>query len=350
MLQSNRCRLLVLAALTFVALGCGDEADGESGGADSDGNANGTGSAAGASDGAGGETAGSGAGGSAAACEEDPNTCVQDCLKPELLQLGVQCPDEVCTAEARCLEPALLGAITEEQLALLADCPDGLTKCVPAKFIETVNKFDLKNCTSVNGFEGRCVSSCLPSVAEQAAFLPVDVCELGEKCAPCFDPFTGEPTGACGLSCDDPPATPVEQNTFTGCCASKGVGHCLPNSLVSGASGDVELDTAECEALGQADTSCVPDEVYQQITSQGFFEGTACEPDIVIQFSGGSVEGACLPRCIPEVETQSLSIEVQAKEFPFHDLVLQTTCPNGYACLPCYLNGELTGACGPQGT
>ena len=110
----------------------------------------------------------------------------------------------------------------------------------------------------------------------------------------------------------------------------------------------MELDAAECEALGQADTSCVPDEVYQQITSQGFFEGTACEPHITIQFGGGSVEGACLPRCIPEVETQSLMIEAQAKEFPI-SFDIQSSCSAGYACLPCYLNGELTGACGPQG-
>ena len=328
--------------MTTLTLGCGDSAlDDESGGAGGDDTGSGSNGA-----GAGGSGPGSSNGGAGGACVEDPNTCAAECLDTSLLDLFQPCPSDVCGQPSRCVDPSIAG-ISDEQSALLADCPDG-SKCVPEEFILTFNKFDLVNCSSVNGFEGRCLSECLPPVAEQAGFLPVDICQAGERCTPCFDPFTGEPTGACGLSCDEPPLTPPEDNAFKACCQNKAGGHCLPAALVGSASADI-LDTAECEGMGEAGTVCVPDVVYEQVSTQGFFIGAQCEVDQLIVFTGTSNEGACLPRCIPEVDQQSKMIEMEAEGSPF-PIDLQSNCPNGFSCLPCINQAMSTGACDPQGT
>lgn len=339
----HRSTRLALTLFTTLALACGDaSSDDESGGAGA-GTDDGTGpNGSGAGDAS---PTGSTNGGAGGACVEDPNTCAMECPDGALLDLFPTCPTDVCGQPSRCVDPGLAG-ISEEQSALLADCPDG-SKCVPEEFIATFNKFDLVNCTSVNGFEGRCLSECLPPVAEQIDFLPVDVCQAGERCTPCFDPFTGEPTGACGLSCDDPPSTQPEVNSFKPCCQDKAGGHCLPVALVGQASADI-LDASECEAMGETGTVCVPDVVYEQVAAQGSFTGAACEVDQLIVFTGTSNEGACLPRCIPEVDAQSKMIELQAEESPF-PIDLQSDCPNGFACLPCINQAEYTGACDPQG-
>lgn len=328
--------------LMVMLLGCGDsasdDASGGSGGEDTT-NTGATGPGNG-----GGPTSSGGSGGGG--CVEDPNTCAAECPNTNILNLFPDpCPTDVCSGTpARCVDPSIAG-ISDEQASLLADCPDG-SKCVPESFIVTINKFDLVNCTSVNGFEGRCLSECLPPVAEQAGFLPVDICQSGERCTPCFDPFTGEPTGACGLSCDDPPATTPEDNSFKACCTDKAGGHCLPTALVGPSSAEI-LDASECEGMGEAGTVCVPDVVYEQVSTQGYFIGATCEVDQLIVFTGTSNEGACLPRCIPEVEAQSQKIEAQDTD-PF-EIDLQSDCPNGFACLPCINQAESTGACDPQG-
>lgn len=328
--------LLLLGTLT---LGCSDDADGSGGDDASGGTGTGaTGSGAGSAMGGSGASTGEGGG----ECLEDTTTCVNECpIDDTLLAILQPCEPETCGFPSYCVPTSFLPN-DPAQLALLSDCADG--KCVPEKFVLSFNQFDLVNCTSVNGFEGRCVSECLPSVAAQADFLPTEGCGVGERCAPCFDPFTGEPTGACGLSCDDPATSTPEDSTFTECCVGLGGGNCLPSSL-AGAAGDM-LDTSECEAAGEPGNVCVPTIVYQQVTAQGFFQGAPCDVDTVIVFTGTSNEGACLPRCIPEVAAQVQMIEDQ-DEFGLTDV--QQDCPDGFACLPCINQGMFTGACDPQG-
>jgi hypothetical protein len=67
-------------------------------------------------------------------------------------------------------------------------------------------------CVSLDGAEGRCLSTCLPLVAARASVLPQSTCATGQKCAPCFDPTSANPTaptGACSLACDSPKQPPV---------------------------------------------------------------------------------------------------------------------------------------------
>lgn len=327
----------VVAPLVLGLGGCGDDA---AGGAPSGGG----GSGAAGANGSGAEGSGAAAGGGAGPCVEDATTCVRECPDQALVDLFEPCPSEVCGQPSRCVDPAIAG-ISEEQSSLLADCPDG-KKCVPELFIATFNQFDLVNCSSVKGFEGRCLSACLPPVAAQAGFLPDAGCQPGELCTPCYDPFTGEPTGACGLSCDEPPLTAAEENVFKPCCQNKAGGHCLPLELV-GEQAAKRFDKVECEGLGEAGTVCVPDIVYEQVAAQGFFQGAPCELDILIIAKTASDDAACLPRCIPEVEEQSVMIEMMDTS-PF-TIDLQSNCPDGFACLPCTDQTIPTGACEPQG-
>jgi hypothetical protein len=45
--------------------------------------------------------------------------------------------------------------------------------------------------------DGACESTCLPDVRNNAFFLSTDGCPPDHACAPCNDPFSGMPTGAC---------------------------------------------------------------------------------------------------------------------------------------------------------
>jgi len=223
-------------------------------------------------------------------------------VDPEELPVCDMCPN------ARCLPT---GVVPMEQQELLADC-DESSKCVPELFIRTNGDFLLDTCRSIADAEGRCVSICLPDVAAQMDFLPQASCADDERCAPCFDPTTGEDTGVCGQACDPGPTEPPLM--LDPCCGGEGV--CLPPDAVP---------PAERERLGADACSdgalCVP---------SALASGT---PPPMCR-SIGMAEGRCLPSCLPEVAEQA-------------DRLPQDSCADGSLCLPCYdpTTGESTGAC-----
>jgi hypothetical protein len=206
---------------------------------------------------------------------------------------------------------------------------------VPEEFISKNGKFIPETCKSIGGFEGRCLSTCLPQIAEQAAQLPVDICDAATQvCAPCYDPFTGEPTGACSQSCDTGPAGPAQK--FAKCCGDL-QGTCIPG-------GNIPAD--QKEQLGQdvcpqdsGEMVCVPDPILNAQQSGVPFYPQACETSFWLQFLLGSQysEGGCLPECIPKVADAPL--------------VDQGDCPDAWKCVPCTdpQTGQPSGACEPQG-
>jgi hypothetical protein len=210
-------------------------------------------------------------------------------------------------------------AVTDPaQREQLADCPDGTSKCVPDPYIETNGKFLAKTCRSLSNAEGRCLSVCIPQIDSQKDRLPQDICGEGELCAPCYDPTTGELTGACSVSCDTGPKEPAV--TFGACC--NGVGSCVPTSLV----------TAEQQALLGKDTCTGADQLCapNELTDSSFIPPT-CR-------SVADAEGRCMAACLPDVASQA-------------DRLPQGTCASTHLCAPCYdpLTGELTGACNQNG-
>jgi hypothetical protein len=214
-------------------------------------------------------------------------------IAPNLLPECGFCPD------ARCVPNF---ALEEDQIAMLAPCDDNNT-CVPELFIETNGQFLLTRCTSLNGAEGRCLSPCIPAVSNQADLLPADVCTDGWLCAPCYDPLTGEDTGACRQSCD--PGPTEEPVVFPECCG--GLGSCVSESLVSEEQA-AQLGVDTCTGDG---ILCAPKDLANPT-----YTPPRCD-------SVGGAEGRCLPECLPDIAAQA-------------SLLPQSTCDPGHLCAPCY--------------
>jgi hypothetical protein len=219
----------------------------------------------------------------------------------------------LCT-DGRCVPNSL---VPEGAVELLRACDDG-NRCVPGSFIEKFGEFIAPTCRSIDDAEGRCLSLCIPQVAEQAGFLPQDTCESFERCAPCFDPRTGESTGACNQGCDGGPCEAAV--TFARCCGDQG--SCVPSSVVPEADQSL-LGTDTCTG---ADRLCAPD----ALASSTYIPPT-CRSVI-------DAEGRCLASCIPQIEAQA-------------SLLPQDTCADGELCAPCYdpVGGGTTGACERNG-
>ena len=228
-------------------------------------------------------------------------------IAPELLPTCDLC------ANARCVP---LSFVPEEQQALLADCGDA-GKCVPDLLIETNGNYTLATCRSLNDAEGRCVSTCLPAAAEQADRLPTAGCGTDEVCVPCYDPTTGEDTGACGQGCDPGPTEPPV--TFALCCGD--LGSCVPSAAIPADQRDL-LGPDSCEG----DALCAPMDLVDST-----FRPPSCD-------SIAGVEGRCLPACLPAVAAQA-------------DTLPMDSCAATHLCVPCFdpTTGEATGSCSLNG-
>lgn len=218
-------------------------------------------------------------------------------------------------AASHCVPSALVPA---EMSSRLADCTSGgAGKCVPDNLISSGGQFIAKTCKSVGGNEGRCLSTCLPDVAGQAAMLPHDVCAADETCAPCWNPLDGKETGACKLSCDPGPTTTYKP--LPKCCSSKGT--CVPKSAVPESSAK-QLKTDGCpetEAM-----LCAPDTFLNKTWVR-----RECSAKTLL---GDAGKGVCLPDCI------------NGLGFP---LLKGSGCGDGEKCAPCLnpLTKAPTGAC-----
>src|SRR5687767_3347463 len=89
-------------------------------------------------------------------CQDDPSTCLDECGPSVDVSVLVACADD-----AHCVPGSLIP--TEEQDRFAA-CEDGISLCVPDVFVVSGGMFILTACVSVNGIEGRCMSTTLPDI------------------------------------------------------------------------------------------------------------------------------------------------------------------------------------------
>jgi hypothetical protein len=221
------------------------------------------------------------------------------------------------------------------QQALLAPCGGGTGFCAPDDLIRTGNNSVPPSCTSIAGAEGRCMSTCLPDIAAQAALLPQSSCDAGFVCAPCDNPVAADPTaptGACALGCDHPAQPPllltcpwtgpavIDPSTLPACSPACGGAHCLPAAYVPAAQ---QALLAPCD--GGAGF-CAPDPL---ISTAANYVPPTCTPFANVTAS----EGRCLSTCLPSIAAQS-TLE-------------QSSCTTGDRCAPCWdpFSGVATGAC-----
>jgi hypothetical protein len=219
--------------------------------------------------------------------------------------------ESCCGGAGYCLPPDLVPAKQQKSVAQ-AEC-DQTQLCVPRRVIDALPP---TSCQSIGAFEGRCLPSCLPLVAAQVDRLPRAICGADERCAPCYDPFSGDPSGACSLPGDAGPSQPA--GTFASCCG--GSGHCLPPELVA-SDQQQNLAPAGCSEP----RLCVPDLFIEQVAPP------SCD-------SIGGAEGRCLPTCLPLVAAQM-------------DRLPRSSCAADQRCAACFdpFSGAATGACNLPG-
>jgi hypothetical protein len=225
------------------------------------------------------------------------------------------CVNSRCVPIAAIPDPTTVGQ--------LPNCPMADTKCVPDIFVEVNGKFLLKSCRSLMDAEGRCVPVSLPAVRAQAGRLPQGGCAPDERCAPCYDPITGEKTGACEAGCG--PDTTEAAKVFGKCCTNRGT--CVPLSVAGSIANNAPGDT--CPAADASDPEkCVPT-ARAQNPDMKFPSCMAAAFGIF-----PAVPGGCVPDCIVTDPVQK-------------GVLVQATCGTGELCAPCVspLDQKRTGAC-----
>lgn len=226
---------------------------------------------------------------------------------------------ECCGGQGRCVEEAILLLSTApEDLARLDphEC-DEQQRCAPTRWLET-GAPKAETCRTLGEREGRCLPSCLPEVAEQAQQLRQESCAIGELCLPCFDPLSGNETGACRAG-GDQPKDPAD--LFGRCC--DGRGRCVEREVLAQSTAPDDLAWLDTEGCKEPEALCVPERWLD-------------EPDAAPRScrAAGDLEGRCLSDCLPNVAAQA-------------DRLQQRSCDGGELCVPCYdpLNGEDTQVC-----
>jgi hypothetical protein len=225
-----------------------------------------------------------------------------------------------CGDGARCVPENL---VPEASRAQLRACPNGL--CAPEKSVAAAGQYLPKTCRSLANAEGRCLNVNIPAVDAQKASLPSAGCDASERCVPCFSPIDGRDTGACrSVSCDSPREAGVR---FRECCSDSGVprGKCVPASMIPYERREkLDDDDGTCFAgdLCAPSESLDPNYQYPRCTAFNLLQG-------------GTYSGVCLSNCI----NFSL-IELLATR--------QGSCADEYTCVPCFRDGEPTGAPGCQ--
>ncbi len=232
--------------------------------------------------------------------------------------------------KAHCADKSL---VPGDLVNMLEPCATGV--CVPDTLLARGGGYTPKKCKSIGGREGRCTSVCVPAVSKDMAMLPVDVCEQDERCAPCFDPRTGQDTKACNVGlCDQ---GPTEGNRpFQNC----GVGGadtdwCVPASLVPEAM-RANFDNKGCldAPCKGADEICVPTPIILQYPNLNL---PKCEVSGMALIMGEQFkDGRCASKCMKKVADNAWALS-------------QSTCGQNEICTPCLdpLNNAVpTGICG----
>lgn len=218
-----------------------------------------------------------------------------------------------CGGHARCVPREVVAEASRARLG--ADGCDGAADalCVPSPWLAAPAQ-PPRRCRAHDDAEGRCLLSCLPELLGRLGRLRRDACEQDERCVPCFDPLSGESSGACSIAHDPGPSEPPK--LFAQCCGE--LGACVPSEALDE---DDRARLAKAECMGEA--MCAPKAWVRDERAAP----TTCR-------SYGGAEGRCLPACLPDVARRA-------------DRLPRASCPEAQLCVPCFdpITQENTGAC-----
>jgi hypothetical protein len=206
---------------------------------------------------------------------------------------------------------------------LLGPCGDGKSVCVPDEYIKTYGEFQTKQCKSILGAEGRCISTCVPQVNGLMDALPKDVCGEAERCAPCVNPNDGTDTGACTQGCDTGPSAETKAKPIVfQTCQTNGV--CVPQDIVPAA---LLARLTVLTGTGCTDTTtvCAPVKKTQNLK----YNFASCVPGSFAAIGAPNTDasgtvtqwGGCVPAWLAGGEAAFLA---------------QQTCATGELCAPCH--------------
>lgn len=247
-----------------------------------------------------------------------------------------QMPTCCLQGKAHCAGPDL---VSEKDRSRLDKCSDGVSYCVPDAILSRFGKYTPPTCQSVAGAEGRCLSICLPEVAQQISQLPTATCQPDERCVPCYDPRTGQGTGACTIGyCDKGPSQPPK--LFQPCGPGGNThAYCVPADLVP-ATERSNFDNQGCLAPSSCQepgTICVPKAVmdagvhYKPAVCKNnlwalaaAFKNLSKDPIAAFRalLSSKYKEGRCLSKCIARIR-------------PMAGMLQKQTCAQDEVCAPC---------------
>jgi hypothetical protein len=125
-------------------------------------------------------------------------TCVNAHPKPVSAHTTSCCAKQA--GKAHCAPTSDLPAGSEK---VLESCTSEAGLCVPDSLLASGGATP-KACQTKLAGEGVCMSKCIPLVAQSMGILAIiqtspSGCEADELCAPCIDPRTMMPTGACKI-------------------------------------------------------------------------------------------------------------------------------------------------------
>jgi hypothetical protein len=249
-----------------------------------------------------------------------------------------------CTAGAAHCVPTEYVPSPDQQA--LATCSGGY--CVPDPFI-TDPSYMPPSCMAFNDTPGVCLSLCVPQVEQYKTILTQSSCAATELCAPCTNPLTMKPSGACAFA---PPSTTCSADGGT--TGTGSTGGSTPPADGGGTApaacpytGPPILDPSTLPACGTAggahclQAALVPPAMQSQLAT---CSGGYCVPDVFIEAGGNFIpptcssldgaEGRCLNVAIPQVASEESQLT-------------QSTCQTYERCVPCFspIDGEKTGAC-----
>jgi len=228
---------------------------------------------------------------------------------------GAQC----CGGLGNCVPTSCLLASQSSQLG--QDVCTTTEACAPSDILSGQVP---ATCRSVADAEGRCASTCIPLVAVLIDRLPQGACDASHRCAPCYNPIDGQPTGICSIGTDTPNEPAY---VFQNCGNNRG--KCVPANLVPPAQSSL-LPQETCDS-GYV---CAPTEALLDPNFR-FPSCTSTVATPTIPPAPCNCPGACVPKYLADSQTGGT-------------LLLQDNCTKpDDRCAPCTnpANQQPSGAC-----
>jgi hypothetical protein len=220
-----------------------------------------------------------------------------------------------CEERGRCVPESLLPADSAARFGH-AGCTADTTRCVAPASLLAATPSVPRSCRDARTMaEGRCLPDCLPDVAARAASLSQADCARAERCVPCFDPLSGDATGACSAPGDPGPSGP--KRVFDPCCpgADAPIGACVPESALPAGLPSLPVQTCPSASV------CAP-------------RALISDPNAALPRCQGSLTGAglCIARCFLGDDATLY-------------LLSQASCSADELCVPCGTLGSGLAGC-----